>query len=948
MPDRTVSLSLQTGTGFLSGALDRDVFGGIYLSYNNLARFDAACQALGLQAIRWPGGTLAETRADRYGFAFADFVAPAAHRAGLTEMLAHARAVDASFSMILPLAAYAGDEAGLRAAVAGFMARLLGGEFGPLPREFTLELGNEYYAQDSLAEAPALYGRLANAAAEEVSRAVFDAAINPGFIDVSVAVQAGRTAAEDAAIRGRMTPLALAQIDELVVHRFAPDYAGADQRTGAAAEALAAWGDAVEAAGGSAPTLFLSAWTVDSLTRSEALDQYVAARARLFGVEIDPGSIDLDARGDVGFETFWQSGVVTGPDGQAVALDAGLAARDYGLAQARLLLETLASYAALGLERGAVYGIDMGHAGHLSDRFETFVAADMMRMMSESLIGTRLVSAPADEAAEAGAVQSYVFEAEDRIVVFLTAGALGAGGPVEAQLDLGGIAGGFAHVWAESLTAELAPDWRTRYGVPDTPGVDESPEARLYETGLRQALAPQITGDTLRLTLSEDHQVIRLVMARTTAAIPALADWAGAVSEPLGYRPAPPVFSDGSAEADLLTGGGGGDRLNGLDGDDRLLGLGGNDALHGGAGHDTIDAGSGDDTLWGEAGTDRLDGNGGDDLVFGGTGDDTLLGGEDSDSLHGNEGDDHLDGRAGNDTLAGYDGNDMLVGRAGDDMLQGDGGNDRLIGGDGDDLIFGSDGDDALRGDAGRDRLHGNAGEDVLDGGAGNDVLAGYEGDDTLAGGTGDDTLRGEDGRDALYGNDGNDFLNGGAGADLMVGGAGDDTYVVNDPGDRVVELEDGGTDRVLASVDLALRDFGREIERLDLLGNDDLAAIGNGRSNVIAGNAGNNLIDGAWGDDQLCGGAGDDTFRDSPGNDRICGGAGADRFVLDANTGYDRVQDFEVGVDRIVLGEGPSATDVKVLDVAGDAVVRIAGGNQLKLIGVDSDLVVIDDFLFL
>ncbi|PTW51015.1 calcium-binding protein [Rhodovulum kholense] len=840
MPDRTVSLSLQTGTGFLSGALDRDAFGGIYLSYNNLARFDAACQAMGLQAIRWPGGTLAETRADRYGFAFDDFVAPAAHRAGLTEMLAHASAVDASFSMILPLAAYAGDEAGLRAAVAGFMARLLGGEFGPLPREFTLELGNEYYAQDSLADAPALYGQLANAAAEEVSRAVFDAAINPGLVDVSVAVQAGRTAAEDAAIRGRMTPLALAQIDELVVHRFAPDYAGADQRAGAAAEALAAWSDAVEAAGGSAPTLFLSAWTVDSQTRSEALDQYVAAQARLFGVEIDPGSIDLDARGDVGFETFWQSGVVTGPDGQAVALDAGLAARDYGLAQARLMLETLASYAALGLERGAVYGIDMGHAGHLSDRFETFVAADMMRMMSESLIGTRLVSAPADEAADAAAVQSYVFEAEDRIVVFLTAGALGAGGPVEVQLDLGGIAGGFAHVWAESLTSDLAPDWRTRYGVPDTPGADESPEARLYETGLRQALVPQITGDTLRLTLSEDHQVIRLVMARTTAAIPALADWAGAVSEPLGYSPALPVFSDGSAEADLLTGGGGDDRLNGLDGDDRL------------------------------------------------------------------------------------------------------------IGGHGDDLIFGSDGDDALRGDAGRDRLHGNAGEDVLDGGAGNDVLAGYEGDDTLAGGTGDDTLRGEDGRDALYGNDGNDFLDGGAGADLMVGGAGDDTYVVNDPGDRVVELEDGGTDRVLASVDLALRDFGREIERLDLLGNDDLAAIGNGRSNVIAGNAGNNLIDGAWGDDQLCGGAGDDTFRDSPGNDRICGGAGADRFVLDANTGYDRVQDFEVGVDRIVLGEGPSATDVKVLDVAGDAVVRIAGGNQLKLIGVDSDLVVIDDFLFL
>ncbi|MBL3571874.1 hypothetical protein BV509_10040 [Rhodovulum sulfidophilum] len=163
---------------------------------------------MGLQAIRWPGAP------------------PAATRAGLTEVLALARAADASFSMILPLAACAGDEAGLRAAVAGFMARLLNGAFGPLPREFTQELGNGYCARDSLADAPALSGRLANAAAEEISRPVFDAAVNPGLVDVSVAVQAGRTTAEDAAIRGRMSPLAVAQIDELAIHRFAPACAG--------------------------------------------------------------------------------------------------------------------------------------------------------------------------------------------------------------------------------------------------------------------------------------------------------------------------------------------------------------------------------------------------------------------------------------------------------------------------------------------------------------------------------------------------------------------------------------------------------------------------------------------------------------------------------------------------------------------------------------------------
>ncbi|WP_081382099.1 hypothetical protein [Rhodovulum visakhapatnamense] len=135
--------------------------------------------------------------------------------------------------------------------------------------------------------------------------------------------------------------------------------------------------------------------------------------------------------------------------------------------------------------------------------------------------------------------------------------------------------------------------------------------------------------------------------------------------------------------------------------------------------------------------------------------------------------------------------------------------------------------------------------------------------------------------------------------------------------------------------------------DRLQGHGGHDILRGGAGHDRLDAG-AGNDLIDDAFGDDRLWGGAGDDTFHDSQGNDQNWGGAGADRFALDGTTGYDRIHDFEPGIDLVVLGEGLSATDVPVLDVAGDAVVRIAGGNQLRLIGIDSDLVGIDDFPFL
>jgi serralysin len=109
-----------------------------------------------------------------------------------------------------------------------------------------------------------------------------------------------------------------------------------------------------------------------------------------------------------------------------------------------------------------------------------------------------------------------------------------------------------------------------------------------------------------------------------------------------------------------------------------------------------------------------------------------------------------------------------------------------------------------------------------------------------------------------LTGNSGNNVLDGGAGADTMAGGLGDDSYTVDNTGDVVTEAANSGTDRISASISLAL---GANIENLVLTGTANVNGTGNSLANTLTGNAGNNVLDGGTGIDTLAGGLGDDTY---------------------------------------------------------------------------------------
>jgi len=356
-------------------------------------------------------------------------------------------------------------------------------------------------------------------------------------------------------------------------------------------------------------------------------------------------------------------------------------------------------------------------------------------------------------------------------------------------------------------------------------------------------------------------------------------------------------FADGTSwdlgqiKAMLIQGTAGADTLVGYLGPDTINGLDGNDTIWGAAGNDTLEGGSGADRLYGEAGDDTLIGGSGDDQLNGGADNDVLRGGDGADSLSGTSGADTLDGGPGNDWADGGAGPDVYVFGRGSgqdtvqdsdvtpgvvDMVQMGPGvlpSDVKLSRNGDSLVLPISGTgDQLsvyawfwqdRPDNVVEQIRFADGtvwdasairQKVLDGSASADTLIGYATDDVLQGWAGKDTL---------WGRAGNDRLDGGAGADTMYGEAGNDTYVVDDPGDSVVEALNAGTDTVETGLTYSLP---ASVENLVLTGQTVADATGNGLTNVLIGNGAANVLDGAGGNDTLKGGLGNDTYRLSPG----------------------------------------------------------------------------------
>jgi len=147
---------------------------------------------------------------------------------------------------------------------------------------------------------------------------------------------------------------------------------------------------------------------------------------------------------------------------------------------------------------------------------------------------------------------------------------------------------------------------------------------------------------------------------------------------------------------------------------------------------------------------------------------------------------------------------------------------------------------------------------------------------------------------------------------DRALGGGGDDTYYVNGVNLQVVELADGGADRVAGWKSLDLTNYAN-IENVTVFAGGSYAA----------GDAKDNVVEGGGASQQLYGGGGQDV---------LIGGAGADVFIVYKGEGNDVIQDFGAGEDvvreRIETATFEKGVDAQRQDL-GDLVLQGEHGTK-------------------
>jgi len=436
--------------------------------------------------------------------------------------------------------------------------------------------------------------------------------------------------------------------------------------------------------------------------------------------------------------------------------------------------------------------------------------------------------------------------------------------------------------------------------------------------------------------------------------------------------PAGPIT--GTTDADLLEGTPGNDRIFGLDGNDTVFGYDGNDYIVGDEGDDEVDGGEGFDTLdYSNPGSQPIvadlrvgtvvDQFGGTDTVtnveffFGTTGDDTFF-----TSTNG----ERINPGAGNDTIIGNTGFDLLSYEPQPGLVRGI------------EVLF----SETVVGE----------GAVVVDTAGDRDTFFSIEG---LAGSQLSDILLGGAGAQQFV--DGNpDGLPASGAPDLIDGGDGIDSLDITGPGGVSIDMEALLTEaEVTAFIDSVFGGFGtlapetaarlqadltgffsftngagetsigRSIESILLLrGGDDYVA-GDDADNTFSsfagadtllGRGGNDTLAGGLDDDTLDGGEGADVLRGEDGSDRLIGGAdddvlsgglGSDTFVFLAGDGNDRIDDFELGLDRFDLSgqtiqsltegdfNGDGETDTRVTFSSGDLVdiLSVTGVSEPDLL---------------
>lgn len=381
----------------------------------------------------------------------------------------------------------------------------------------------------------------------------------------------------------------------------------------------------------------------------------------------------------------------------------------------------------------------------------------------------------------------------------------------------------------------------------------------------------------------------------------------------------------------------------------------------------------GNDTIIGTSGRDVLAGGQGDDLMNGGDGADTYYYGV-------GDGNDHIvEGRSYDNTVdklvlgSGLNAADLQIARSGATLtlsFNGQAGSiqldtmDDAYGAGIEQIVFG-DGAIWSRADllaayvaqqtaSGATAITGfDVRADILTGTIGNDTLSGLGGADTFTGGKGDDVLNGGDGADTFIYNagDGNDRIVEGQSydntIDRLVLGAGlnaSNLHIERSGGTLTLSFA-GQTGSI--QVDLMDNAFGGGIEqvvfgdeatwsRADLLGAYIAQQTTAGATSMTGFDVRADVLTGTTGNDTLAGLGGADTLTGGKGDDVLTGGDGADTYVFNVGDGNDRIveaRSYDSTVDKLVLGVGLNAADLRITQMDADLRISFVGRSDAILI---------------
>lgn len=402
----------------------------------------------------------------------------------------------------------------------------------------------------------------------------------------------------------------------------------------------------------------------------------------------------------------------------------------------------------------------------------------------------------------------------------------------------------------------------------------------------------------------------------------------------------------------------------------RLSGGRGNDALDGAAGNDSLLGNNGADLLIGGLDDDWLDGGIGNDVMKGGTGNDSYVIGSLGDVIdeEGNSNTDDLvrstisvnlallaSGLIEHVTLLGAgalkaignEADNVLTGNRAANILDGQNGADTMIGDRGNDTYIVDDSGDQVR-----ETIAGLPGGIDLVKSSVSFVLGGNVEKLTLTD-SGSINGTGNGLANTLTGNGGDNILDGAGGNDILKGAGGNDTYIVDSIRDVVSETvlnsKGGGIDMVISSVTYSLA-ARPNVEHLTLTGSNNINGTGNALGNTLTGNHGNNILNGAAGNDTLIGNDGNDTLNGGLGGDWLIGGDGID--ALNGGAGrdvfdYDHLTEAGDTIAGFVVGGAGDVLDVADLldeigytgpDAVGEGYIMFGQAGANTVVSVDID----------